>query len=188
MLAAIAIGSPIWAGADGYLRQREPVQLRFAKLLPPPPAVNELILALDNPPPPTSAKSEVADVKSRETPAYLDPAIDDLIRVPAPLRTGMVVDTSGPTNAATPPGPKNPDPPTDGIPVVPGMDPLPQEESQVEAAKDWSDIMKIFNSNSQRRRGGNQSNSSTVVVTPPVFLPPQPAASGPPSRAVYRSP
>lgn len=188
MLAAFAIASPIWAASDGYLRQTAPTQLRFAKLLPPPPPVNELILALDKPPTSAAPNADEAGGKSNETPTYLDPVIDNLIRVPAPLRTRVVVDTDNPTNTAASAGLKDPDPPMNDIPVVPGVDPLPQEDSQVEAAKNWVDILKIFNQNTAQRRRDNQGTSSTVVVTPPVFLPPQPAASAPPSRSVYRSP
>lgn len=170
------------AGTDGYLRQGSPGTLRIAKALPPPPPVDELILALDKPPVTETEKPATAPSPSPSSGLSdeLKAVIDDLISKPAPARTDLTVDTAAPVPAPSPATAA----PVDPVPNVPGVDALPPDNPQAEAARDLSDILTLFNTGNARRN----RDRTTVMVAPPVFLPPQPAASGPPSRAVYRSP
>lgn len=178
----IAAQGLVLAGSDGYLRQGSPGTLRIAKALPPPPAVDELILALDKPAVTDAEKTETTPSPSLSSKLSdeLKAVIDDLISKPAPARTDLTVDTADPVPAPAPATAA----PVDPVPNVPGVDALPPDNSQAEAARDLSDILTMFNTSSARRN----RDRTTVTVAPPVFLPPQPAASSTPSRAVYRSP
>lgn len=154
------------AGQDGYLRQAPPLRLRVAEPLLPRPAVNERILALGKPVEVPAAETVTAEA---EVPV---PAEEPGEGGSAP--EPIVVDTA----------------PSDGTPGT-AVGPLPAElevvspvGSEVEAARRLTEILSIFNTPGESRG----SNRSTVIVAPPTFLPPQPVGSGPPSRAVYRSP
>lgn len=161
------------AGKDGYLRQGPPLMLRVAEPLLPRPAVNERILALGKPveaPAKDGVAAETAETAPAEEPAELAAQSENAGADPGPV----VVDTAAPVEVSPPAG----ELPAPELAVAPPVD------SPAEEARRITEILSIFNAGEQSRR----SNRSTVVVTPPAFLPPQPVVTGPPSRAVYRSP
>lgn len=161
------------AGKDGYLRQGPPLMLRVAEPPLPRPAVNERILALGKPvevPAAEEVAGETEETAPAEEPTELVTQPDSTVAEP----DSIVVDTapSGDANS-----------PTAELPST-ALEVAPPANSEAEAARRITEILGIFNT-SEQARGANRS---TVIVAPPAFLPPQPVISGPPSRAVYRSP
>lgn len=162
------------AGKDGYLRQGPPLMLRVAEPLLPRPAVNERILALGKPvevPVEEAVAAETEEAASADEPTELVTQSDSTVTDSSSI---VVVDTatSGDANSTTGELPST------------ELEVMPPINSEAEEARRITEILGIFNT-SEHSRG---SNRSTVIVAPPAFLPPQPVVSGPPSRAVYRSP
>lgn len=161
------------AGKDGYLRQGPPLMLRVAEPLLPRPAVNERILALGKPvevPVEEAVAAETEEAASADEPTELVTQPDSTVTD----SSSIVVDTatSGDANSTTG------ELPSTELEVTPPIN------SEAEEARRITEILGIFNT-SEHSRGAKRT---TVIVAPPAFLPPQPVVSGPPSRAVYRSP
>lgn len=170
----LAAGQP-----HGYLRKTGPAPLRFAESLPPPPLVNDAVLALDNPPPLEEEPSEPI-----ETPQTEPAAVDPVVETPA----------DPPDVEAVEP---DPEPADEGVaPIFPEVPQAtlapPTNEPQL-----LNEITAILSSGAGREDGAGPNIPDDLPTTHGgvrprmlvplnVFTPPEPVASPDASSAVYR--
>lgn len=164
-----------YAGTEGYLLHGAPVPLRFFKPhLPPPPPVNELILAMDRPPAPAGQHPDEDPEGIGPRPpglmAFNDPYnLSALLTDRAPQRPPTVVNSAG-----------GEDPYSElKYPEIPTSNVVPQV-SEAEALEKLLLLYGVRDSGPSRR-----GNDVVVPVAAPVFTPPQPVSS-PSSRATYK--
>lgn len=172
---------PLWmagigqAGTEGYLLHGKPPPLRFfMPHRPPPPPVNELILAMDRPPVEPVTEPETLHEDTGPVPpgmmAFNDPYnLSSLLTTPPPERPATIVNTAG-----------GADPYAElKYPEIPASSIVPQ----VSEAEALEKILVLYG-----LKGGDPSlrkNNVVVPVAAPVFTPPQPV-NAPSSRATYK--